>query len=350
MTSNALRVGVDAPFPWPGSKRRVADVIWQALGDVHNYVEPFAGSLAVLLRRPADHTLRAETVSDLNGHIANFWRAVKLRPDEVAAHADYPVSHVDVTARHRWLIDERPTLIAGLDSDPEWCDPKAAGWWVWGLSQWIGSGWCAENSRPRPCSEQVSAKRPHLADAGKGIHAQRPHLADARKGIHAHTSGCHASAWMSGIATRLRHVRILHCDWSRATSSGCLNYGASVGVMLDPPYDPATLASKGVLYDEHSTTVAAECREWAIRTCADDPRVRVVLCGYEEEHAPFLPNDWRMLSWSSTGMQSTVESQSNETRHKERLWLSPSCLPVDTTDTICSGADAATQLTLVGVL
>ena len=35
-----------APFPWFGGKRRVADKVWAALGDVDQYVEPFAGSLA----------------------------------------------------------------------------------------------------------------------------------------------------------------------------------------------------------------------------------------------------------------------------------------------------------------
>lgn len=38
-----------APFPWFGGKSRAAPLIWEALGDVRNYVEPFAGSLAVLL-------------------------------------------------------------------------------------------------------------------------------------------------------------------------------------------------------------------------------------------------------------------------------------------------------------
>ena len=36
-------------------KAKVADLVWQRLGNVDNYVEPFMGSLATLLRRPADH-------------------------------------------------------------------------------------------------------------------------------------------------------------------------------------------------------------------------------------------------------------------------------------------------------
>lgn len=36
-----------APFPWFGGKRKVATDVWRAFGDVRNYVEPFAGSLAI---------------------------------------------------------------------------------------------------------------------------------------------------------------------------------------------------------------------------------------------------------------------------------------------------------------
>ena len=42
---------LSAPFPWFGGKRQVADEVWSAFGDVVNYVEPFAGSLAVLQRQ-----------------------------------------------------------------------------------------------------------------------------------------------------------------------------------------------------------------------------------------------------------------------------------------------------------
>ena len=38
-----------APFPYFGGKRRAAPIVWRALGDPSGYVEPFAGSAAVLL-------------------------------------------------------------------------------------------------------------------------------------------------------------------------------------------------------------------------------------------------------------------------------------------------------------
>lgn len=49
---NAEIAPLKAPFPWFGGKSRAAHLIWPRFGNVPNYVEPFAGSLAVLLNRP----------------------------------------------------------------------------------------------------------------------------------------------------------------------------------------------------------------------------------------------------------------------------------------------------------
>ncbi len=72
---------IKAPFPWFGGKSRAAPLIWSRLGEVDNYVEPFAGSLAVLLGSP--RIARTETVNDKDGFIANFWRAVAADPNAV---------------------------------------------------------------------------------------------------------------------------------------------------------------------------------------------------------------------------------------------------------------------------
>lgn len=136
-----------APFVWFGGKRRVAHHVWAALGDCDNYVEPFAGSLAVLLERPHDlhdGTRRAETVNDADGMIANFWRALAHDPEAVAYHCDYPVNETDLLARHLWLVNTgRSRLLEGMEADPEFYDAQVAGWWVWGINAWIGSGWCS---------------------------------------------------------------------------------------------------------------------------------------------------------------------------------------------------------------
>lgn len=95
----------ETPFPWFGGKRDVAPQVWDALGNVSHYVEPFFGSGAVLLRRP--HSAKFETVNDVDGLLANFWRAVRADPLAVAHHADWPCNEADLHARHVWLVGQR---------------------------------------------------------------------------------------------------------------------------------------------------------------------------------------------------------------------------------------------------
>ena len=74
-----------APFPYFGGKSCIANEVWARFGNTPNYVEPFAGSLAVLLSRP--DVPKTETVNDLDCYLANFWRAVQASPDELVAIA-----------------------------------------------------------------------------------------------------------------------------------------------------------------------------------------------------------------------------------------------------------------------
>jgi hypothetical protein len=163
-----------APFPWFGGKSRVAHLVWDAFGDVSNYVEPFAGSLAVLLGRPGKP--RVETVNDLDCYLANFWRAVQAVPDEVAAHADWPVNEADLHARHRWLVSQ-DKFRARMRADPEFFDARIAGWWCWGICQWIGSGWCTSaegrtTGGPHPRGNPGWKGRP--AGVAMGVHSKTP--------------------------------------------------------------------------------------------------------------------------------------------------------------------------------
>jgi hypothetical protein len=156
---------VRAPFPWFGGKRRVADVVWRAFGpEVPNYIEPFAGSLAVLLGRPRGAG-KIETVNDRDRYLANFWRAVTADPVAVANAADWPVNEADLHARHKWLVNQ-VEFRERMHTDPDFFDVKIAGWWVWGLCQWIGGGWCVEPQ---------NHKHPKLDGIGKGVHSDAGH-------------------------------------------------------------------------------------------------------------------------------------------------------------------------------
>lgn len=118
-----------APFPYFGGKSRAASIVWRALGDPAGYVEPFAGSAAVLLGRPTFRGRRTETLNDADGWLVNAWRAIRSDPAAVAVHAVGPVTEIDYHARLAWLQERRtPDLVAWLEGDPEVCDAKAAGW------------------------------------------------------------------------------------------------------------------------------------------------------------------------------------------------------------------------------
>ena len=157
-----------APFPYFGGKSKVAPIVWERFGNVANYVEPFAGSLAVLLGRPHDPGI--ETVNDLDCMIANFWRSLQADPEGVADAADRPVNEADQHAIHLWLVT-REEFRERMKTDIDYYDPVIAGRWVYGQCIWIGSGWC-------------SVQLPHLGDAGRGVNRQLPHLGDAGTGVH----------------------------------------------------------------------------------------------------------------------------------------------------------------------
>lgn len=180
-----------APFPWFGGKRHAAGDIWRRLGDCAHYVEPFCGTLAVLLLRPhrCNRTYHSETVNDADGFLCNAWRAIQLRPDETADWASWPVSEADLHARHQWLLRwQTEHEVERLMGNPDWCDPRAAGYWLWGQSSWIGTGWCSGRGpwvvdadgrltkRPRSAgrSEPGAARSlPHIRGDGQGVnHAQ----------------------------------------------------------------------------------------------------------------------------------------------------------------------------------
>ncbi len=69
------------PFAYFGGKNRLADRIIDLLPSHGHYVEPFAGSLAVLLAKPRSPM---ETVNDIDGDIMCFWRVLRDWPDDLA--------------------------------------------------------------------------------------------------------------------------------------------------------------------------------------------------------------------------------------------------------------------------
>lgn len=315
-----------APFPYFGGKSRAADTVWRALGDVDSYVEPFGGSLALLLGRPDSHRRKIETVNDADGLLINWWRAVTSDPDLVARWADWPVSELDLTARHLWLVQRRGTITDRLAADPDWYDAQAAGWWVWGACSWIGSGWCTGegpwNIGPdgvlcKGDDPGVSRQIPHLSSAGQGINRKLPHLGDAGRGVNA-AGGGGVMDWFRQLSDRLRRVRITCGSWERVTTTLCVEWHGTAGIVLDPPYADG----QDLLYAGQGDTSGVEISRQVFESAIDlaGRGVRVVVCGYDGTWTP--PPGWTSRTWTARGGYGR-----NGNQKRERLWCSPACLP-----------------------
>jgi site-specific DNA-adenine methylase len=369
-----------APFPYFGGKRKVAALVWECFGRVENYVEPFFGSGAVLLGRPDEPS--TETVNDADGLLSNFWRALRMEPETVAKYADWPVNENDLHARHAWLVGQKETLQARLEGDPEFYDVKIAGWWVWGMACWIGSGFCSGRGpwqvRDRQLvhvgnegqgvnrqlvhvgneGQGVNRQLVHVGNEGQGVNRQRVHVGDEGRGVNrkrerlsgfaetdvnafagiehkrpviAGPAGGNAPlagnedliAYFQALAARLRKVRVCCGDWSRVCGPSVTKKHGLTACFLDPPYaDTAARASN--LYRKDCERVAHDVREWAIAE-GKDKLMRIALCGYEGEHK--MPADWDCIAWNAgAGFSGQRHAGAGNNGKKERIWFSPHCL------------------------
>ena len=315
-----------APFPYFGGKSTVAGMVWQRFGDAPNYVEPFFGSGAILLSRPDTHERRSETVNDLDGLLANFWRAVQSDPDTVAKWADWPVNENDLHARHAWLVGQKESLRAKLEGDPDYYDAKIAGWWVWGISAWIGGGWCSGKGPWQQVDGQlihvgdrgINRKRIHVGD--RGINRQLIHVGGRGTGVH--RPNIDLLGMMRQLSDRLRRVRVACGDWTRIMGTSPTIHQGLTAVFLDPPYSFAERDNG--LYTTESD-VSGDVRQWALEH-GDDPLLRIALCGYDGEHE--MPASWDCVKWKAQGGYGGQGSgRGKENMHRERIWFSRHCLP-----------------------
>lgn len=308
-----------SPYPYFGGKSTVAPLVWSRFGNVRNFVDPFVGSLAMLLGRPAPWE-GTETVNDADSFIANFWRAVQADPEAVAKYADWPVNESDLHARHVWLVGERDSITAKVEGDPEWFDAKVAGWWCWGICCWIGSGWCSGNGPWQSVVGDDGVRRlENVGDAGRGVNRQLVHLGNAGRGVNRQRG--ELSAYFAELCVRLRNVRVCCGDWSRVCGDAPTIKQGLTGIFLDPPYAD-TAKRNPDLYRKESTTVAHAVREWAIER-GDNPKFRIALCGYEGEHV--MPDTWECVAWKARGGYAN-RSETIANAKRERIWFSPHCV------------------------
>ena len=292
-----------APFPYFGGKSLIGPRVWELFGPVDNYVEPFAGSLAVLLARPSPVS-GPETVNDWSAHIANVWRAIQRNPQELAALCVGPVCEIETEATHNALVQGELELRTRM-GDPDYCDICAAAWWIKGANEWIGRGWC-DGSGPWQWSRDGGwAKR----NGGTGVNRQLPHLGNDGRGEYDQRVAW-LRDWFCALRDRLCETRITCGDWSRVLRPPTTTKLGLTAVFLDPPYD-----STEYVYGAGMASISQDVRNWCIANGADT-LLRIILCGRAAEHDELLEHGWSRESWTTRNGYSGAGNNDTET-----LWF-----------------------------
>lgn len=175
------RQPVKPPFAYFGGKTTLAPIIADLLPAHEHYVEPFAGSLAVLL---AKNPSRHETVNDLDGNIVTFWRVLRDRPEELARVA-YMTPHSRAEfIRARALHDEQDDL------------ERARKVWVT-ITQSRGlsldkTGWKFGQARGfgRPALDTFVARIPAAAERLRSVSIENRNALDLIRDYGAHPTVC----------------------------------------------------------------------------------------------------------------------------------------------------------------
>jgi DNA adenine methylase len=260
------------PFPYYGGKTRLAPKIAAVLPAHSHYVEPFAGSLSVLL---AKEPSRIETVNDLDGELVNFWRVLRDRTADLErvcaltpyGRAEHQAAYEPATdeierARRLWvLLSQGRSAIRGR------------------------TGW----RESPPTSSMAGTLRGYVGRFG-------------------------------GLAERLSWVG-LECQPALDVVE---RYGRNPEACLyvDPPYLAETRAGTGYAYEMPSETEHRDLLD-ALREC----KAAVVLSGYDSPLYAEMLTDWH-----STRM-SAVTAQGRNTRSSsqrvEVLWSNRPLAPAD---------------------
>jgi DNA adenine methylase len=265
------------PLTYYGGKQRLARQIVALMPSHRVYLEPFAGGAAVLFAKPR---AERETLNDLDGLIVRFWRALRDRPEELAAAvAQTPYSRAEWMehSRARW----RPAL-ADVDDDVE-----AARRLLVSIDQSFSRQECGW-SPPSILFDRRGRWQP-------GVWANLPDKIVA-------------------AATRLQGVALEHADALELIPRW--DVPESV-IYCDPPYALHTRRAQDRQY-VHDDDGALWSR--LVEVLRPITRAAVILSGYPCPEADEL--GWRMVPLTHT-LTAAVRAGDKVRDAPEALWLSP---------------------------
>lgn len=260
-----------APFPYFGGKSGMARAIVDLLPPHRVYVEPFAGSLAVLFAKPpAPH----EVVNDLNHGIVTFFRVLRDRPEDLER-----VCSLTPYARHEYhLCGARDDTIDDLE--------LARRFWV-RINQSFaktdgGTGWSVTTARTQsPPASSISRIR-RFAPA----------------------------------AERLATVTIESCDGADLVDRLATD---DTALYVDPPYLSSTRVSRSGNGGDYLHDMGTpEAHERLAEVLTTTPAT-VVLSGYPSALYDRLYADWWHTDIAVTAFSSNAKTSARGGRI-ERIW------------------------------
>lgn len=288
---------IKSPFPYFGGKSKAKDLIWAYFGakDCGNYCEPFFGSGAVYINRPEEFKGWA-VINDLDGNVANFWRAMQKAPNEIIEHCIYPSNECDLHAIHLHLVNNLPKMGERLMADIDFYDAKIAGFWVYGVCNWIGGSFCGGGPWTAQEDEDgiLTLKK---GNGGRGINRKKEYTLE----------------WFTQIQESLFDARVACGDWQRICSVGTITRNGICAVLLDPPY-----SQTDAVYSHDSKSVANDVRKWCVEN-GNNPKLRIALCGHDGEHNELESLGWTVETWDKSGGYQGSDD-------RERIWFSPHCV------------------------
>ena len=292
-------------FPYYGNKRLFADEVWKRFGNPMYYSEPFAGSLSVLLRRPElpPKNEYKEIINDLSGTICNAWRSIQAEPEVVSENLTWPSNGFDLQARNtavlKWVQKDSKRLL----EDPEYYDPKIAGYWLWGQCNVMN------------CTFGVRDKAYQGFGGGRFRLCKTQYL---RK-TYAECLDINLK-FLHEVSERIKHAEVCAVDWKRCTAPAFLlgRSGAEDGAaFLDPPYKSEKRSTNLYIKEEQSDLVAAESYKWAV---ANGDKIKVAYCCHEGDFE--VPDGWASLKRDFPSIQ-------RKRTAVDLIMFSPKCIKVD---------------------
>lgn len=334
-----------APFDYYGNKHYAAEHVWGLLGDVERYIEPFAGSLGVLLGKPHHYGPALEIVNDVDALIVNFWRSVVHDPDTVAKWADWPASTAEIVARRIALREwSESRMREKMFGDVEFYDARIAGFWVYVVANSINN---QVESGPWVRDEQSG--RIVKGARGSGVTISRiiveeffapetltyesfqcRKMGEQYDGWPADMPRDFAVAIMRRLSSRLRDVRILNDDWQKSVTKKILGVSRckSVGVFLDPPYDFSVRNDNLYTVDQD---VAVDVATWAVDAAKQYKNLRIVFCGFKGSTSANIVESAGWKEYNFRVRNGGLNEGVGMSQQLERLYASPSCLNTQNT-------------------